>query len=136
MPPITVDCAVRWGDLDALGHVNNTVFFRFFEEARIALLDHVGLRALRDATRTGPILAATSCRFLRPLGFPDALRCVAWVESIGTTSFVVAYRLTSEAVGEAATGDSVVVHYDYAAEAKAPLPDAVRAKLEGLRAAP
>ncbi len=134
MPALSVDCRVRWGDLDALGHVNNTVFFRFFEEARIALLDRIGLRAQREATRTGPILAATSCRFLRPLGFPDDLRCEAWVESIGNTSFVVAYRLVSAAVGEAATGDSVVVNYDYDAQAKTPLPATVRAALEGLTA--
>lgn len=131
--PIAVICDVRWGDLDALGHVNNTVFFRFFEEARIALLDRVGLRAHRKATGTGPILAATSCQFRRPLGHPDQVTCYAGVTRIGTTSFTVEYVLKSAAHGGVvATGDSVVVHYDYQAQAKAPLPDAIRAALQGL----
>lgn len=132
--PITVTCDIRWGDLDALGHVNNTVFFRFFEEARIALLDRVGLRALRQATGTGPILAATSCQFRLPLSHPDTVTCHAGVTRIGTTSFTVEYLLKSAAKGVVATGDSVVVHYDYDRQTKAPIPDTIRAALLALPA--
>lgn len=133
---IVVERQIRWGDLDALNHVNNTVFFRFFEEARIVLLDRVGLRALRQATGTGPILAATSCQFRLPLTHPDTVTCHAGVTRIGTTSFTVEYVLKSAAHGGAvaATGDSVVVHYDYDAQQKSPLPEAVRAALMALPA--
>lgn len=128
--PIRVIRDVRWGDLDAIGHVNNTVFFQFFEEARIELLDRVGLRAMRVDTGTGPILAATSCQFRRPLSYPDTVTCHASVTRIGTTSFTVEYVLRSAAQDAiAATGDSVVVHYDYEAGAKAPLSDAMKSAL-------
>lgn len=128
--PIRVTRDVRWGDLDAIGHVNNTVFFQFFEEARIELLDRVGLRAMRVDTGTGPILAATSCQFRRPLNYPDTVTCHASVTRIGTTSFTVEYVLHSaQQDAIAATGDSVVVHYDYGAGAKAPLPDTIKSAL-------
>ena len=128
--PIRVTRDLRWGDLDAIGHVNNTIFFQFFEEARIQLLERVGLRALRADTGTGPILAATSCQFQRPLSYPDTVTCYASVTHIGTTSFTVEYVLRSTAQDAiAATGDSVVVHYDYGAGAKAPLPDAIKSAL-------
>ena len=128
--PICVIRDVRWGDLDAIGHVNNTIFFQFFEEARIQLLERVGLRAMRVETGTGPILAATSCQFQRPLSYPDTITCHAGVTRIGTTSFTVEYVLRSQAqAAVAATGDSVVVHYDYGAGMKSPLPDAIKAAL-------
>lgn len=129
--PVAVRCDVRWGDLDALGHVNNTVFFRFFEEARISLLTRIGM--LTPGATTGPILAATSCQFRLPLGHPDTATCYAGVTRIGTTSFSVEYLLRSAQQGAiVATGDSVVVHYDYAAKAKAPIPEAIRAALVAL----
>ena len=128
--PICVSRDLRWGDLDAIGHVNNTIFFQFFEEARIALLDRVGLRAMRVETGTGPILAATSCQFQRPLSYPDTVTCHAGVTHIGTTSFTVEYVLRSQAQDAVvATGDSVVVHYDYGAGEKAPLSDALKSAL-------
>ncbi len=128
---IRITRPVLWGELDALGHVNNTVYFRYFEEARIELLKAIGLPASAEAS-IGPILAATSCRFIRPLGHPDTITCTASVGRIGRTSFVVEYAVVSEAVGEAATGDSAVVVYDYAARSKVEIPAAIRAALEGL----
>jgi acyl-CoA thioester hydrolase len=114
--------AVLWGQLDALGHVNNTVYFRWFEEARIALLDRVGLRAQRTTTGVGPILANTSCQYRLPLVHPDTVTVDCWVE-----------RITSERHGQiAAEGDSVVVNYDYATQAKAPLAAPVREALRAL----
>lgn len=133
-PPcaLRVTRPVLWGELDALGHVNNTVFFRYFEEARIALLDAVGLRAQRDASRVGPILAATSCQFRAPLTHPDTVTCAVWVRQIGTTSFTLDYALHSAAQGLVATGDSVVVNFDYTAGHKRPLAGAVKDALARL----
>jgi acyl-CoA thioester hydrolase len=124
-----------WGQMDALGHLNNTVYLRFFEEARIVLFDRADLRAVRAATRVGPILAATSVRFLRPLVHPDTVRVETGVRSIGQTSFVMDYRITSLRLGTlAATGDSVVVLYDYEHEAKVPIPEDLRIALQSLAA--
>lgn len=124
-----------WGQMDALGHLNNTVYLRFFEEARIVLFDRANLRAVRAATRVGPILAATSVRFLRPLVHPDTVRVETGVRSIGHTSFVMDYRITSLRLDIlAATGDSVVVLYDYERESKVSIPEDLRIALEALAA--
>lgn len=121
--------------MDALGHLNNTAYLRFFEEARIVLFDRVELRAVRAETRIGPILAATSVRFIRPLVHPDTVRVETGVRSVGQTSFVLDYRITSVRHGAlAASGDSVVVLYDYERETKVPVPDALRTALLALAA--
>lgn len=132
---IKTEVQVRWGDLDAVGHVNNTVYFQYFEEARVTLFAHLGLEPLGPKMTRGPILAATSCQFRRPVAHPDVLTCETWVRSIGRTSFVLAYRLTSQTGGDTvAEGDSAVVFYDYAAAEKVPLPDDLRRRLEANRA--
>jgi acyl-CoA thioester hydrolase len=121
--------------MDALGHVNNTVYLRFFEEARIVLFDRVELRAVRHETRIGPILASTSVRFLRPLVHPDTVLVETGVRSVGQTSFVLAYQVTSRVTGGlAATGDSAVVMYDYARGEKVRVADDLRARLLALPA--
>jgi len=125
--PIVVTMPVAWGDLDALGHVNNTVYFRRFEDARIAYLAAIELTGdLRDGG-VGPILASTHCRFRRPVEFPDTVRTGARVSEVADDRFTMEYRIVSERLGEvAAEGGGVVVSYDYGAKAKAPLPDRVR----------
>lgn len=128
--PVSVELPVLWGHMDALGHVNNTVYLRFFEEARIVLFDRVDLRAVRRETRIGPILASTSVRFLRPLLHPDTVVIETGVRSVGQTSFVLAYQITSRRSGVvAASGDSAVVMYDYARGEKVPVEDELRARL-------
>lgn len=135
MWPVTIELPLLWGQMDALGHLNNTVYLRFFEEARIVLFDRADLRSVRAATRVGPILAATSVQFLRPLVHPDTVRVETGVRIIGQTSFVMDYRITGLGLGTlAATGDSAVVLYDYERKTKVPIPDDLRAALRSLSA--
>ena len=129
--PIIVEIPLRWGDMDAFGHVNNTVFFRFFESARIEYLRAIEFVGGGDAV--GPILASTHCRFRRPLVFPDTVRVGARTTALDEDRFTMAYRVVSEALGEvAAEGGGVVVSYDYGAARKAPLPPAVRERIVAL----
>ena len=64
--PVLVMFPVHWGEMDALGHVNNARYFTWFESARIALFGQIGVLATREATGIGPILATTTCDFLGP----------------------------------------------------------------------
>lgn len=74
---------VRWGDLDALNHVNNTVFFRYFEEARIQLLDRAGM-SIGD--KRVMLLAHASCDFLKPLLYPATVTVKLVLTRVGRTS--------------------------------------------------
>ncbi|MEX0586451.1 MAG: thioesterase family protein, partial [Pirellulales bacterium] len=67
--PMSICLPVQWGDQDAFGHVNNTVYFRWFESARIAYLDRPELRAAMPDSSLGPILAAIRCDFRRQVTF-------------------------------------------------------------------
>ena len=69
--PIVLQQDVIWGDMDAFGHVNNTVYFRYFEDARIAYFDEIGINDFKEKSQLGPILATTHCNFKCPLEYPD-----------------------------------------------------------------
>ena len=64
---------VQWGDMDAFQHVNNTVYFRYFENARLEYFRRPGWFEFERATGIGPILASTQARFRRPLTYPDTI---------------------------------------------------------------
>jgi len=134
--PVSVEVPVAWGDMDALGHVNNTVYFRYFETARIACFDALGFGsedAGDAAGAVGPILHSTSCRFRIPLTYPDTVTVGARVGEVGEDRFTMQYRVVSHRHGAvAADGEALVVTYSYAAGRKAPVPDALRAQLDGL----
>ena len=129
--PVVLQIPVAWGDMDAFGHVNNTMFFRYFESARIAFLDRIGFRG---DDGPGPILASTQCRFRRPVAYPDTVLVGARVTELGDDRFTHEYRLVSLALDDvAAEGAGVIVAYDYAAAAKCKIPADVRARIEALR---
>ena len=121
---------VFWGDLDAYGHVNNTVFFRWFEEARMAYLARCGLIESYDRDRIGVILHSTSCRFRAPVFHPDTIEVAVRVGEVGQDRFTMEYTARSitrgEVVGE---GSAIVVCFDYAKQQKATLPVSVRGKI-------
>src|SRR2546421_5495361 len=124
---VTVEIPVAWGDMDAFGHVNNTIYFRWFESARIAYFEKIGMNERMKRERKGPILARTTCDYEKPLTFPDTIRATARVVKLGNTSFVMEYRVTSAKHGPAAKGEGVIVLIDYEKGGKVPLDDELRA---------
>lgn len=91
---VAFQCSIpmRWGDMDALGHMNNAVYFRLFEEARIMLLARLG--GFEDGPATNQpgrvsVLAHTSCDFLKPVIYPATLVVSQWLVRVGRTSLEV-----------------------------------------------
>ena len=131
--PVVVELPVFWGDMDYFRHVNNIVFFRYFESARIEYLERIGFREISDDNPRGPILHSTHARFRRPLAWPDTVRVGARVTELAEDRFTMEYRLVSVKSGElAAEGGGTLVSFDYAAERKVPLPDPVRDAIRAL----
>ena len=129
---VVIETPVRWGDMDALGHVNNTHFFRWFEESRIALFDAIGLQSTTPSG-VGPILAHTACDFLQPVTWPQTIRVAAYITRIGTTSFTMQHTATRLSDGApVAKGIGVVVLVDYDAGQPSPLASSIRSELEKL----
>jgi acyl-CoA thioester hydrolase len=133
--PSVVMLPVLWGDMDSFQHVNNAVFFRWFETARIDYLEETGLRNLLSEQHLGPILAAISCNYRRQVRFPDTMLIGARVTSIGRSSMKMIHLAYSQQQATiVADGESTIVCFDYKANKSTPLPDAVRqrlAKVEG-----
>ena len=132
--PVTVEIPVAWGDMDAMGHVNNTVYFRYFETARIDCFAGLGLGSIERSDGVGPILHSASCRFRIPLTHPDTVAVGVRIGDIGDDRFVMSYRAVSRRHGAvAADGESLIVTFDYADGTKARVPDELRARLLELR---
>jgi acyl-CoA thioester hydrolase len=128
--PVTVAVPVQWGDMDALGHVNNARYFTWFESARIALFERVGLTSVGQP-EVGPILAHTRCDFLAPVTYPAELVAGSRIDRLGNTSFTMGYAVAHAAApGElVARGEGVVVLIDYTSGAKVRIPDDLRRRL-------
>ena len=131
--PVRCDAPVAWGQMDAFQHVNNTVYFRWFEDARLELFTQIGWLEAMGEGGVGPILARTQCVFKRPLSWPDTITVAARVEELGEDRFTMRYRVVSHALeAVAAEGDARVISYDYGLSKKAPIPASVRKALSEL----
>lgn len=127
---IEVEQQIRWGDLDALGHVNNTVFFQFCESARIAYFTAIGLERFQTKPTDGPGMVSGSLNFRRQLRYPGRVIVSARTTRIGTKSYTLAYVIRDVESGEvAADGESVCVWVDYAAGRAMALPEEMVARI-------
>ena len=131
--PVRISVPVAWGEMDAMGHVNNVVYLRYFESVRMVYLERIGLMAHMQEHGIGPILAETRCRFRIPLEYPDEVEVGARVARLETDRFLMNYAVVSRGHGKlAADGDGLIVTYDYDAGRKAPVPEATVAAIREL----
>jgi acyl-CoA thioester hydrolase len=135
--PVIISLPLQWGDQDSLGHVNNIIYFRWAETARIDYLTRANAWDGAATAVAGPILAAIHCDFRFPLTFPDTIQVGASITALGNSSFKMTHRVVSAGRGiVAADLDSTLVWIDYAAGKAITLPAKLRdaiEKLEGKR---
>ncbi len=117
---------IRWGDMDAMGHVNNTVYFRYLEIARIEWLQRVAGPV--DPQGEGPIIVNAFCNFIRQLAYPGDVLAKHYVASPGRTSIqtYVTLERTDEPGVISASGGATTVWMNYARQKSVPLPEAIR----------
>ena len=128
--PVQVKMPIAEGEMGSAGHVKNIYYVRYFECARNQYVKMLGLNDLQSKTGIGTILAQTICKYLKPLAYPDQIIVGAKVKSMGKSSFVMEYIIVSERIGVSATGEEVIVIYDYNNSKKAELPLAIKAAIE------
>jgi acyl-CoA thioester hydrolase len=125
--PVVLELPVQWGEMDAYGHVNNAVFFRYFESARMQYLQQCGFVESHARDHIGAILHSTTARFRQPLFFPDTVQIGATAADVQADRFTMKYTvvsLTRDAL--VAEGSGVIVSFDYARGRKTALPEIVR----------
>lgn len=113
---------VRWRDVDALGHVNNAVYFTYLEQARCHYLRQLGVVPSNPAG-IGMILAEISCQFKSPLELGERVTVWARVSELRNSSFFFEYRMKGTDGRLAATARSAQVCYDYQTRQPIPIPD-------------
>ena len=124
-----VTVPLRWGDMDAMGHINNTLYFRYMEIARLEWIFKVG--ASTNLQGEGPVIVNAFCNFLRQLAYPGDARVTLFVAEPGRSSFETYHTIerTDEPGSVYAEGGARVVWTDYRAKKSAPMPDWFRAHL-------
>ena len=113
--PVQVSLPVQWGDMDAFGHVNNAIYFKYFETARLAYFNQVGVMEDMQKDQLGPILAETTAQFKRALVFPDQIIAGANVAENHEFGFMMQYGVFSEqqdTITTLGTGRVVMVDYN------------------------
>jgi acyl-CoA thioester hydrolase len=128
--PVIVRQPVQWGDMDYYRHVNNVVYFRYFENARLECFRQLGWFEYEDQTGIGPILAGTTARFRKPLTFPDTIAIGTRIGEIGTDRFTLDHLIVSETQQAVVTeGTGLIVTFHYGEGHKVPIPADLRQRI-------
>jgi acyl-CoA thioester hydrolase len=123
---------IRWGDMDAMGHVNNTVYFRYLETIRLEWFRSFGCQP--DPSGIGPVIINAFCSFIRQLEYPGDVLARHYIGDVGRSSFdtfVTLERADLPGVVHA-TGGATIVWTDFRAQKSVPVPDEVRALIAAL----
>ena len=124
---VVVDLNIEWGDMDALQHVNNIEYFKYFQVARIAYFEKIASDGVLREKRIPLILASTQCKFIYPLTYPDSISVGVRVDAIADQYFTMKYAVVSHKHQRlAAIGDAKVVVFDYVNNKKVSIPDKIR----------
>ena len=120
---------IRWGDMDAYGHVNNTVYFRYMEQARVEWIEDMQVPVRPGGA--GPVIINASCTFQIPMNYPGMVEVRTFVGAIGRSSCQTYVEMHIEGDDRVyAEGAAKVVWMDTTTGKSVPLPDHVRALLE------
>lgn len=127
--PFAMPIAVRFRDLDSMGHVNNAVYFTYVEAARTEYLMKVaGIAKMEDIDW---IVASASLNFRKAASYGDSLEVRVRPSKIGRTSYTLDYEIWDAKTRElVADGETVIVSFDYKRGEKKPIETATREKLE------
>ncbi|HJW54134.1 MAG TPA: thioesterase family protein [Burkholderiaceae bacterium] len=125
----TIRMQIRWGDMDAMGHVNNTVYFRYIEQARIDWLSFIGCAP--DPQGTGPVIVNAHCTFLRQLKYPGDIEIRTFIGILGRSSFETFHEIRRIDQPDVlyAEGGAKVVWVNFPLEKSTPLTDEIRGRL-------
>ena len=133
--PLVLSQDLIWRDMDSFQHINNAVYFRYFEDIRIAYFEKINVIGHMNETQIGPILASTRCDFRAPLTYPDTIQIATVVKDISRKHFKMKYIVYSERLDKvAAEGEGLIVYYDYQRETSCEIPEVILSSINKLQA--
>ena len=120
--PAIATIPVQWGDQDMFQHVNNAIYFRWFESSRVQYWHQSGLFEALQESGFGPILASVTCNYKKQIRFPDTVLIGTKVEKLGISSVTLSHDVFSTSNNAvSATGKSVIVMFDYKSQHPVPI---------------
>jgi len=126
----TCEISVRWGDMDAVGHVNNAAYFTYMEQVRVAWLESIGLAEAVRRPQQGPVIVSAACEYEQPIVYPATLWVKMYAGPAGRSSFETRYEILDTKTGLLyALGKAQVVWVDHEQRRSMPIPPAIRALL-------
>lgn len=131
VPVFEMSMPIRWGDMDAFGHVNNTVYFRYMEQARISWFEQLGI-AGGNGEGQGPVIVTASMEFLKQLHYPGDVIARMTAAKPGRSSFDTGFELSraDDPSQLYARGNARCVWVDYALGKSTPLPELLSETIE------
>jgi acyl-CoA thioester hydrolase len=131
--PFLYPLKVSWGDMDALRHVNNVVYFQYLEDARIGVMESLEIFPRLFHEGTGMVVADARCRYRAPVIYPDTLQIGIRAEITGSDRFLLHYALFSVTQQRvAAEAETLTVCIDPDTGRKTDMPDWFRERLQGI----
>ncbi len=117
---------IRWGDMDAYGHMNNTMYFFYTQEARFELLTDNGIKI--DLQGVAPVLAYTTCKFIKPIMYPETILVETWLVNIENkkTFFEHVIKSVNNTELVYAISEAIVVWYDFSTKKSIEMPNHLR----------
>lgn len=131
---VQTDITVQWGEMDAANHVNNVVYLRWFEQARVVYLDRLEYPiVLEQDGLPGVILAKQDCKYLFPVDYPDTITLGVKVTAMEEDRFVMHCKMYSQRRDRlVAIANATIVTYDYVQRRKAPIPKVLRQGIQAI----
>lgn len=125
----TTQIPIRWGDMDAYGHVNNTLYFRYMEQARCEWLEAQGYKVAPEGE--APVIINAACTFMLPMTYPGTVEVRTYAGKLGRSSLETIYEM--RIVGQETVfsqGSAKIVWMDTATGKSVPIPDRLRTMVE------
>ena len=122
---------MRWGEMDALGHMNNVSYLRYFEEARISWFESLDIEYRVGGE--GPILGTITCKYLKPAIYPVEFEITSYIGKPGNSSFFMWHELynANDPKERFAQAEAKLVWIDIGVGRSRPMPDWIRAEIQG-----
>lgn len=124
--PISLTLRIDWSEMDEFSHVNNVMFFKYIQSARVNYWQETGIYEQFKRDNIGPMVLSVNCRFIKPLYFPGRVHIHTHTEHIGNTSFSFVHQLYNEQQMLVAEATDVMVMYDFNREQKISFPAELR----------
>lgn len=128
--PVQLKLRLDWSEMDLFGHINNVSYFKFLQASRVNYWEQIGLTKMHGEMQLGPILASTTCTFIKPLHYPGEITIQASIEFIKNTSFGIHHQILNDRGEVAAEGKDVIVLYDFSTNEKVAFPQQLRETIE------